>query len=76
MKKIFIYLTIIVSLTSCGNLTSKIEEKQKMLDAKLNQLDSAVNAEMGRVMELDTLITKEKATLDSLLNIEAKILKQ
>jgi hypothetical protein len=75
MKKSFFYSLSILALASCGDLTSKLEEKQRLLDGKLNQLDSAVNAEVNKVLSLDTLISKEKATLDSLLNIERRILK-
>jgi hypothetical protein len=74
MKKTIMYALFTIALASCGDVTTKLEEKQRMLDGKLNQLDSALNAEMNRVMELDTLITKEKAMLDSILNTEHKIL--
>ena len=53
---------------------AKLEEKQRILDGKLNSLDSTLNVEMSKVMQLDTLITKEKAMLDSIINIEHKIL--
>jgi|688.fasta_scaffold368033_1 hypothetical protein len=53
---------------------AKLEEKQRILDGKLNSLDSTLNVEMSKVMLLDTLITKEKAMLDSIINIEHKIL--
>jgi len=74
MKKKIIYLLLTATMASCGNITSKLEEKQRLLDSKLNQLDSAINAEVNRVMQLDTLISKEKATLDTLLNIENRLL--
>jgi len=53
---------------------AKLEEKQRILDGKLNSLDSTLNVEISKVMQLDTLITKEKAMLDSIINIEHKIL--
>jgi hypothetical protein len=75
MKKSILYLLLVFGITSCDSVTSKLEEKQRLLDGKLNQLDSAINAEVKRVTELDTLISKEKAILDSILNIEKKLLK-
>lgn len=74
MKKYAIYLLFILAFTSCDGVTSKIEEKQRMLEGKVNQLDSVVNLEVSKVMQLDTLIAKEKAALDSLLNIEQRLL--
>lgn len=74
MKKSMLYLLLILGISSCDSVTSKLEEKQRLLDGKLNQLDSALNAEVKRVSELDTLISKEKATLDSLLNLERRLL--
>ena len=76
MKKTIIYAMFTLAFTSCGDVTTKLEEKQRMFDTKLNQLDSVLNAEMNRVMELDTLITKEKAMLDSILNTGHKILER
>ena len=74
MKKSILYLLLVFGISSCDSVTSKLEEKQRLLDGKLNQLDSALNAEVKRVSELDTLISKEKATLDSLLNLERRLL--
>ena len=74
MKKTILYSLLALGISSCDSVTSKLEEKQRMLDGKLNQLDSALNAEVKRVSELDTLISKEKATLDSLLNLERRLL--
>lgn len=76
MKKYAIYLLFVLAFTftSCDSVTSKIEEKQRMLESKVNQLDSVVNSEVSKVMQLDTLIAKEKAALDSLLNIEQRLL--
>ena len=74
MKKYAIYLLFVLAFTSCDSVTSKIEEKQRMLENKVNQLDSVVNLEVSKVMQLDTLIAKEKAALDSLLNIEQRLL--
>jgi peptidoglycan hydrolase CwlO-like protein len=74
MKKSAIYLLFVLAITSCDSVTSKLEEKQRMLEGKVNQLDSVVNSEVSKVMQLDTLIAKEKAALDSLLNIEERLL--
>jgi small nuclear ribonucleoprotein (snRNP)-like protein len=74
MKKTIMYVSIIATFSSCGDITAKLEEKQRILDGKLNSLDSTLNVEISKVMKLDTLITKEKAMLDSIINIEHKIL--
>lgn len=76
MKKYTFYLLFVLAFTftSCDSVTSKIEEKQRMLESKVNQLDSVVNLEVSKVMQLDTLIAKEKAALDSLINIEERLL--
>lgn len=74
MKKTIMYFTLIAACSSCGDITSKLEEKQRMLDGKLNSLDSTLNAEIVKVQQLDTLISKEKAMLDSIMNIESRLL--
>jgi uncharacterized phage infection (PIP) family protein YhgE len=76
MKKTYIITGTLAILlfTACGDITSQLEQKQQMLNDKMNQLDSMVNTEVKKVQQLDTLIQEEKATLDSLLNIERVLL--
>ncbi|MCU0442207.1 MAG: hypothetical protein MUE96_07395 [Bacteroidia bacterium] len=74
MRKTIMYFTLIAFCSACGDITSKLEEKQRILDGKLNTLDSALNAEIAKVQQLDTLISKEKAMLDSIISIENKVL--
>lgn len=76
MKKTYIIIGTLACLlfTACGDLTSQLEKKQQLLNDKMNQLDSMVNTEVKKVQQLDTIIQEEKATLDSLLNIERILL--
>lgn len=58
-------------LTSCGDVSKKVEEKLDNLNNKAEQLDSLVNKEINKVMALDTLINIESdkiKKLDSLIN--------
>lgn len=57
--------------TSCGEMTSKLEEKLNDLSNKTEKLDSLVNKELDKVIALDSLIDKEGKkvkVLDSLIN--------
>lgn len=58
-------------LTSCGDMTKKLDDKLNELSTKAEQLDSLVNREVDRVLTLDTLINFENdkvKRLDSLIN--------
>ncbi len=69
-NSLFIVL-VIVSFTSCGDISQKIEGKLSLLEQKANQLDSLVNKEFDKVMALDTLINfenKKLKKLDSMIN--------
>jgi len=57
--------------TSCGDMTSTIEEKINELSNKTEKLDSLVNKELDKVIALDSLIDKEGEKvkeLDSLIH--------
>ena len=58
-------------LTSCGDLSEKVQVKLDELEQKTIQLDSLVNKEFDKVIALDTLINfenKKFQKLDSLIN--------
>ena len=62
---LFIIITI-AFLSSCSDISKKVEDKLYELESKTVQLDSIVNKEIDRVMELDTLIDFEKIKLKKL----------
>lgn len=69
-SSLYIFL-IAASITSCGDMSKKVEVKYNELNNKVNQLDSLVNKEVGKVMALDSLINIEGdkiKKLDSLVN--------
>ena len=58
-------------LTSCTDMSSRMEEKVNMLINKTEKLDSLVNQEFDKVLSLDSLINMEGdkvKKLDSLIN--------
>ncbi len=78
MKKIFKSSLLIIIpiglLTSCGDISQRVEGKLNQLEQKANQLDSLVNKEFDKVMALDTLINfenKKIKKLDSIINKSA-----
>ena len=70
-KGILPLVTAIVLLSSCGDMTKKLDDKLNELSVKAEQLDSLVNREVDRVLTLDTLVNFENEKinrLDSLIN--------
>lgn len=74
MKQKTSILTILFALlilTSCKQITNKVDEKINLLNTKVEQLDSMVNHEVNKVMALDSLINLEGdkvKKLDSLID--------
>lgn len=69
-KRSLTFIVVIGLFTSCSEITKKVEDKLSELDAKTEHLDSIVNREIDRVIELDTLISSENfkvKKLDSLI---------
>lgn len=74
MKNIFTCLLYsLLFFSSCDIVTNQLEEK---LNQKIELLDSTVNAEINKVIKLDSLIEKEKMKLDTILKMKEKILEQ
>ncbi len=60
-----------ILLISCGDISTKVEEKLNLLNAKAEKLDSIVNIELNKVKSLDSIINVEGGkvkSLDSLIN--------
>ena len=64
----------IISLTSCDNLSNKVENKLDELKSKTESLDSLINKEVEKVSTLDSIINGESdkvKKLDSLIHTKA-----
>lgn len=71
MKNIIALIIVFGLLTSCNQITDKVNDKLNLLEVKTNQLDSLINTEIDKVMALDTLINFENEKvqqLDELIN--------
>ncbi len=58
-------------ITSCGDMSEKVEGKINQLNDKTDKLDSLLNKELDKVNTLDSMINKEGdkvKKLDSLIN--------
>ena len=62
----------IFTISSCGEISNKLDEKQKQLENKIQSLDSTVNAEVERVKVIDSLVKQEKETIDSLVKLRTE----
>jgi hypothetical protein len=77
-----LWLIIIASaslLTSCGNLSTDVENKLNELKSKSESLDSMLTKEVNKVYALDTLINTEHVKvkqLDSIIQSKTKLLQQ
>jgi len=65
--KIIAYL-MCMTLVSCQMVNDKLEEKQNLLSKEVKRLDSLVTKEMELIHDLDSLVHKEKAILDSIIS--------
>jgi hypothetical protein len=72
IKFVIIQAVLVFTLSSCGEITNQIDEKQKQLENKIQSLDSTVNAEVERVKVIDSLVKQEKAAIDSLVKLRAE----
>ncbi len=72
IKFVIIQAILVFTLSSCGEITNQIDEKQKQLENKIQSLDSTVNAEVERVKVIDSLVKQEKAAIDSLVKLRAE----
>jgi hypothetical protein len=73
MKNIVFCIVVCISYSSCDVVTNQLEQK---LNQKIELLDSTVNAEINKVIKLDSIIEKEKMKLDTILKMKEKILEQ
>lgn len=73
MKNIVVCILVCISFSSCDIVTNQLEQK---LNQKIELLDSTVNAEINKVIKLDSIIEKEKMKLDTILKMKEKILEQ
>ena len=90
LKKIVLIIVSIGLLTSCVDMSKKVEEKideltkkTEKLDSLVNKefdkviaLDSLVNMEGGKVKKLDSLIKKSSSKLDSFANQKINMLRK
>ena len=65
--KIIAYL-MCMTLVSWQMVNDKLEEKQNLLIKEVKRLDSLVTKEMELIHDLDSLVHKEKAILDSIIS--------
>lgn len=72
LKFVITQAVLILMLSSCGEISNQIDEKQKQLENKIQSLDSTVNAEVERVKVIDSLVKQEKAAIDSLVKLRAE----
>jgi hypothetical protein len=78
MKKALKISTVIVFtialMTSCNDLSQKIEDNIVKLNSKTEKMDSLVNTELEKVNRLDSIINKETEKvkkLDSIIDKSA-----
>ena len=88
--KTFLLLILIATLSSCNDLSQKVEGKLNDLNNKAEHLDSLVNSELDKVKSLDSLINvegkkinkfdslvnKSSSKIDSIVNEKLKSLKK
>jgi hypothetical protein len=72
IKFVLSQAVLVFTLSSCGEISNQIDEKQKQLENKIESLDSTVNAEVERVKVIDSLVKQEKAAIDSLVKLRAE----
>ncbi len=68
--KNMLFIIAIGFLTSCSDISTKLENQLIELDTKTERLDSLINSKIDEVIELDTLISSENfriKKLDSLM---------
>lgn len=78
MKKRGLFLipvvVLLISFSSCGDLTDEAEKRINELRGKTDRLDSLINREVDKVLALDSLINRESEKvrkLDSLIDKSA-----
>ena len=56
LKKIVLLFVATSFLSSCSDISEALEQKLNDLEIKTNQLDSLINYEVDKVMQLDSII--------------------
>lgn len=72
IKFVITQAIFIFTLSSCGEISNQLDEKQKQLENKIQSLDSTVNAEVERVKVIDSLVKQEKEAIDSLVKLRTE----
>lgn len=72
-NKPLLTIVIAISISSCGNISSEMENKLNELQNKTESLDSMINKEVDTVKKLDTLINKSSSHIDSIAKKSIKL---